>query len=84
MKIKFFEHLSFNDLLSIRSDLCNGVFTGNEVLDTYILTDRPESTMHTRINRCISFIDMIIVRMAISGKLVDGSDDPSEINFNRP
>jgi len=70
MKIEFFKQFTFAELLKIRDCLCRFAPTQNEVLDAYISVNRESGTAHTRTERCVKFIDMIIVSMALRGELV--------------
>lgn len=76
MKIEFFKQFTFAELLKIRDCLCRYAPTQNEVLNAYITVNRESGTAHTRTNRCVTFIDMIIVSMAIRGELVPKIQDP--------
>lgn len=76
MKIQFFKQFTFAELLKIRECLCKYVPTHNEVLDAYITVNRDSTTAHTRTDRCVTFIDIIIVSMALTGELVPKIEDP--------
>jgi len=84
MKREFFSQFPFHTLLNLLTALCNYVPTGNEELDSYITVNRDSTTAITRTNRCVTFIDMRIVSMAITGKLVENVPHPHEMDFTKP
>jgi hypothetical protein len=73
MKIKFFNKFAFAELLKVRDSLCRYESTNDVELDAYIGTDRHCTTAHSRTERCVTLIDIIIVSMAINGKLIEVS-----------
>lgn len=84
MKIDNFKSFSFEELLAIRKEVELFQKTKYVAINNYIWTEKQTGNLHTRTNRCITFIDMLIVSMAVNGKLVEVSEHPHEIDFNRP
>lgn len=70
MKIDNFKGFSFEELLALRKEIGSFQKTKYIAINNYILTERETGDLHTRTSRCITLIDMLIVKMAVSGQLI--------------
>lgn len=81
MKIEFFKKFTFAELLKVRDSLCRYQPTQDTDIDLYIGTDKHTNTAHSRTERCVRLIDIIIVAMAVKGELIEVPETNNHIDL---